>query len=68
MGDGKLNALYDHVEHEGQVYNYAGEELESIQIRNKIKELFRSRNLTKMSDFRYIAKEANNLISVDSNE
>ena len=63
-----LYALYDHVEHKGQVYNYAGEELESIQIRNKIKELFRSRNLTKMSDFRYIAKEANNLISVDSNE
>ena len=58
-----LYALYDHVEHEGKVYNYADKESESIQIQNKINELFCERYLTKMSDFRYIAKIANNLIT-----
>ncbi len=58
-----LYALYDHVEHEGKVYNYADEESESIQIRNRINELFCERCLTRMSDFRFIAKIANNLIT-----
>ena len=57
-----LYALYDHVEHDGIVYNYADEKPESIKTRNNINILFSSRDLKSMSDFKYIAKVANNLI------
>ena len=60
-----LYALYDHVEHDGKVYNYADEEPESIQIRNRINNLFCDRAFNQMSDFRYIAKVANDLIEED---
>ena len=63
-----LYALYDHVEHDGKVYNYADEEPESIQIRNRINNLFCDRAFNQMSDFRYIAKVANDLIKEDPDE
>ena len=58
-----LYALYDHVKHDGKVYNYADEKPESIQTRNNINILFSDRKLKSMSDFKYIAKVANNLIN-----
>ena len=63
-----LYALYDHVEHVSIVYNYADEKPESIKTRNSINILFSSRDLKSMSDFKYIAKVANNLIIDDQYE